>query len=142
MHDGLAFVLFGSVQVRAFNPWPGCHATFMLESNDADKRGLNEAGTNKGKSQEAFPEMEGVAEKMKLRIIKTVVGQKEDWKGQCISDITATKHALHVMCNDGSVLSILQVQKAGKKPVSIQAFANGELQNRRMHRAVSQHFDD
>lgn len=130
------------MQVRAFTLWPGCNATFLLESNDADINGLNEAETTKGRSTETFPKTEGVAEKMKLKIVKTVVGKKEDWKGKCISDVTAAKHALHVMCNDGSVLSILQVQKAGKKPVSIQAFANGELQNRRMHRPVSQDFDD
>ena len=141
-HNSLDFPVLGAMQVRAFTPWPACNAAFMLESNDADIHGLDEAETKRGRSKETFPEMEGVAEKMTLKIVKTVVGKPEDWKGRCISDVTATKHALHVMCNDGSVLSILQVQKAGKKPVSIQAFANGELQNRRMHRPVSQDLDD
>ena len=135
----MAFFL-GTTQVRAFTPWPGCNATFMLESNDAGIHRLDEARTNRGKITEWFPVVEGVTEKMKLKIVKTVVGKREDWKGKCLTDVTATKHALHVMCRDGSVLSILQVQKAGKKPVSIQAFANGELQNRRMHRAIAQDF--
>lgn len=123
--------------MRAFTPWPGCSATFMLESVDADIDGLDAAENNKGNSKKT----EGVAEKMKLKILKTVVGRAEDWKGKCNSDVTVTKHALHVKCNDGSVLSILQVQKAGKKPVSIQAFANGDLQNTKLHRTVAQDSD-
>ena len=142
MHGSLGISFLGAMQVRAFTPWPGCNATFMLESNDADVHGLNELEIKQDKSKATFPELSVVAEKMKLKILKTVVGKPEDWKGRGISDVTATKHALHVMCNDGSVLSILQVQKPGKKPVSIQAFANGELQNRRMYRPESQDFDD
>ena len=130
------------MKVRAFTPWPGSNATFMLETIKADILGQSVAETKIAGSKERFPEMKGVTEKMKLKIIKTVVGKAEDWKGESKSDVTATKHALHVMCNDGSVLSILQVQKAGKKPVPIQAFANGELQGRRMHRPMAQDFDD
>ena len=81
--------------------------------------------------------MQGIAEEMSVKVVKTLVGKSEDCKGDCPTDITVSKHALQVMCVDGSVLSILQVQKAGKKPVSIQAFANGVLQNRRMHRALT-----
>lgn len=135
-------MVFGAMQVRAFTPWPGCSATFMLESLDADIDGLNAAENNKGNSKETCPETEVVAEKMTLKVLKTVVGKAEEWKGECMSDVTVTKHALHVKCNDGSVLSILQVQKAGKKPVSIQAFANGDLQNTRLRRSVAQTLDN
>ena len=134
-------MVLGAMQVRAFTPWPGCNATFLLESVDADIDALDAAENNNGNNNGTSPEVEGVAEKMKLKILKTVVGKAEDWKGKCKSDVTVTKHALHVMCNDGSVLSILQVQKAGKKPVSIQAFANGDLQNTKLHRTVTQDSD-
>lgn len=119
--------------MRAFFPWPGSKATFTFEVTGADSESDKEQAPS-NKQLEDFD----VRGKMVLKVIKTVVGKPKDWKGKRDTDITVTKDAMHVRCDDGSVLSILQVQKAGKKPVSIQAFANGELQNAFIHRNLPQ----
>ena len=109
---------------------------FMLEENPSDS---DEEVSPSNKDQQD-PDVGPKAEIMVLKVTKTVVGKPKSWKGKHDTDITITKDALHVKCDDGSILSVLQVQKPGKKPVSIQAFANGELQNRRIHRNVPQDY--
>ena len=66
---------------------------------------------------------------MNLKILKTTVGKADDWQGEEETDITVTRDALHVKCADDTVLSILQLQIPGKKPVSVLSFANGSLQD-------------
>ena len=94
--------------MRAFTPWPGTKQRFIL----------HEKGTSRDDGT-----------KLNLKVLKTAVGKSEDWKGKESTDITVTKDALHVRCTDGSVLSILQLQMSGKKPVSALSFANGMLQS-------------
>lgn len=102
------------LQVRAFNPWPGAKQKFDIVS---DK--------------------DGTTEIQNIKILKTVVGKEEDWKGEDVTDITATKDALHVHCDDGTILSILQLQLPGKAPVTPRALANGKLQGKTFYRASS-----
>jgi len=45
-----------------------------------------------------------------------------------------TKEALHIKCNDGTVLSVLRLQMPSKRPISPVAFMNGVLQNMTIHR--------
>ena len=101
------------LQVRAFTPWPGTKQKFTLQPNaDSDR----------------------IEEEHTIKIMKTVVGKAEDWCGDEDTDITATKDGLHIKCNDGTVLSVLQLQMPSKKPVSPVAFMNGSLRNMTMHR--------
>ncbi len=101
------------LQVRAFTPWPGTKQKFILQPNaDSDR----------------------IEEEHSIKITKTVVGKAEDWSGDEDTDITATKEGLHIKCNDGTVLSVLQLQMPSKKPISPVAFMNGALRNMTMHR--------
>ena len=100
-------------QVRAFTPWPGTKQKFILQP-DADS--------------------DGVEAEHSIKITKTVVGKAEDWSGKEDTDITVTKKALHIKCDDGTVLSVLQLQMPSKRPVSPVAFMNGALRNMTMHR--------
>ena len=101
------------LQVRAFTPWPGTKQKFILQPNaDTDR----------------------MEEEHSIKITKTVVGKAEDWSGDEDTDITATKEGLHIQCNDGTVLSVLQLQMPSKKPISPVAFMNGALRNMTMHR--------
>ncbi len=101
------------LQVRAFTPWPGTKQNFILQP-DADS--------------------DGTEQEHSIKITKTVVGKAEDWSGDEDTDITVTKEALHIKCNDGTVLSVLQLQMPSKKPISPLAFTNGALRNMTMHR--------
>ena len=131
--------LMSVVQVRAFTPWPGSNAVFLLESPDVEAPSDDEElEALQLKAKAHFHTTHGQSDLIRLKILKTVVGKAEDWRGEHPTDVTVTKDALHVKCDDGSVLSILQVQKAGKKPMLIQAFCNGDLQNRLLHRPVFQ----
>ena len=103
------------VQVRAFTPWPGAKQSFLLRPN-ADSKDEGEAHS--------------------IKIVKTVVGKADNWQGEDITDVTWTKEAMHVKCNDGSVLSILQLQIPGKRSISPVEFANGALRNKTMHRRL------
>ena len=106
--------------MRAFTPWPGAKQSFLLrpntDSEDADSRAGVEAHS--------------------IKIVKTVVGKAEDWQGKDSTDVTWTKEAMHIKCNDGSVLSVLQLQMPGKRSISPVEFANGALRNKTMHRAT------
>lgn len=101
------------LQVRAFTPWPGTKQKFILQP-DADSVGIDE--------------------EYSIKIVKTVVGKAEDWSGEEDTDITVTKEALHIKCNDGTVLSVLRLQMPSKRPISPVAFMNGVLQNMTIHR--------
>lgn len=100
-------------QVRAFTPWPGTKQKFILRPDAVS---------------------DDVEEEHSIKITKTIVGKAEDWAGDEDTDITVTKEALHIKCNDGTVLSVLQLQMPSKKPISPVAFVNGSLRNRTMHR--------
>lgn len=104
--------------MRAFVGWPGTKQTFLLQKIDSDDS-----------DDEDDPEIV-----TKIKVMKSAVGTIDDWQGQERTDITVTKRALHVKCNDDSVLSILQLQMPGKRPVSPLAFANGPLQGRTIQR--------
>ena len=101
------------LQVRAFTPWPGTKQKFILRPDAVS---------------------DDVEEEHSIKITKTIVGKAEDWAGDEDTDITVTKEALHIKCNDGTVLSVLQLQMPSKKPISPVAFVNGSLRNRTMHR--------
>ncbi|KAL0030331.1 hypothetical protein WJX77_010450 [Trebouxia sp. C0004] len=100
-------------QVRAFTPWPGTKQKFSLQPNE---------------------DSEGIEGEYSIKIMKTVVGKAGDWSGKEDRDITATQEALHIKCNDGTVLSVLRLQMPSKGPITPAAFMNGALRNMTMHR--------
>ena len=112
-----------ALQVRAFKPWPSAKQRFLLEPIERDSEAASE-GTSEPESEE-----------ITIKVLKTVIGREEDWQGTDDRDVTVTKDALHVKCGNGTVLSILLLQLPGRKPVTPNAFINGYLQNRTLHKA-------
>eukprot|EP00898_Chlorokybus_atmophyticus_P005595 jgi/Chlat1/6036/Chrsp4S06329 len=90
-------------KVRAFAGWPGTRAHFAIEKED------------------------GSQELIELKIVATRVADENESE-QCRSkgkEVTIMYEELQVVCGDGSVLQVLEVQPPAKKVQSARAFWNG-----------------
>jgi methionyl-tRNA formyltransferase len=98
-------------KVRAFAGWPGAWAWFQ-------------------KSDAAAADSDAAAAKQpltKLKLIRTEVGQQQQEVSSNSSSraVSLQRGALEVVCADGSVLRVLQVQPEGKKPMDAKSYVNG-----------------
>lgn len=95
-------------KVRAFAGWPGTFHSFLLHSADAS-----------------------AVEELELKVLRTRVGSSaaaaEASSSQSIAarEVWVGKDELRVVCGDGSVLEILEVQAPGKRAVAARDFING-----------------
>jgi methionyl-tRNA formyltransferase len=89
-------------KVRAFAGWPGTYHAFAL----ADDAGDTEA--------------------IELKVLRTRVAAAESaTPGAGGNGVEVAGDALRVLCGDGRVLEILEVQAPGRRPVAARDFANG-----------------
>jgi methionyl-tRNA formyltransferase len=103
------------MQVRAFAGWPGTHTTFHIKGEE-------------GQSNRTVD----------VRVIRTrVVEQSADANSNVslpsgsLLELSVA-NGLQVPCKRGTILEILELQPAGKKPMSALAFVNG-LKGRHIH---------
>lgn len=92
-------------KVRAFAGWPGTYHTFELIKDGTE-----------------------AVEYVEIKIIKTRVREDASKSSTPPVDprtVVRTKDALEIVCGDGHVLQILELQTPGKKAAKAQAFING-----------------
>jgi methionyl-tRNA formyltransferase len=93
------------MQVRAFVGWPGTQAVLLLRSHD------------------------GTADReMEVKVTRTRVSQEVPQSNPSSQEgfIEASHEGqMLISCGGGSVLQVLELQPAGKKPMSATAFLNG-----------------
>jgi methionyl-tRNA formyltransferase len=98
-------------KVRAFAGWPGAWAWF--QKSDAAAAADSDAAAAKQPLT-------------KLKLIRTEVGQQQPQQHTENSKaVSLQSGALEVVCADGSVLRVLQVQPEGKKPMDAKSYVNG-----------------
>mmetsp|Transcript_44373 Transcript_44373/g.172499 ORF Transcript_44373/g.172499 Transcript_44373/m.172499 type:complete len:364 (-) Transcript_44373:1494-2585(-) len=98
-------------KIRAFAGWPGVWAEFISET------------------------AKGVREELRIKLITSRVHEAEGGPALGVHEINlgACKDALRVVCDDGSVLDILELQPQGKKPMPAKQF-KGSLQGKTFSR--------
>ena len=96
--------------VRAFQGWPGTRATLFVEG--------------------------GAPEGVAMKVLTTRVGVAAMSSPGDVTRVHATKEALSITCDDGSVLDVLQLQVPGGKPMSAGAYVAG-LRGMQLRRAAT-----
>ena len=93
-------------KVRAFVPWPGAYHTFRLMDGSGNDIGL-----------------------LELKIVRTRVGSQSEGVGVAGGKrnvvMTTPKGEMKIVCGDGHVLELLEVQAPGRKVVAAKDFVNG-----------------
>lgn len=91
-------------KARGFAGWPGIWSTFVMCNSEGEK-----------------------SEPQRIKIISTVlVGPTPDTPTQAVQVIKiGKKEVLRVVCGDGSILGITEVQPPGKKVMATRDFVNG-----------------
>eukprot|EP00188_Purpureofilum_apyrenoidigerum_P001669 Plantae.Rhodophyta-Purpureofilum_apyrenoidigerum.ctg1944.p1 GENE.Plantae.Rhodophyta-Purpureofilum_apyrenoidigerum.ctg1944~~Plantae.Rhodophyta-Purpureofilum_apyrenoidigerum.ctg1944.p1 ORF type:complete len:374 (-),score=78.73 Plantae.Rhodophyta-Purpureofilum_apyrenoidigerum.ctg1944:1576-2697(-) len=98
-------------KVRAFADWPGVWAEFISESPS------------------------GKREELRVKLLTTKVHKADGGPALGVHeiDIKAGDDAIRIVCDDGSVLDVLELQPQGRKPMTAKAFKVG-LQNKTFSR--------
>mmetsp|Transcript_6335 Transcript_6335/g.19127 ORF Transcript_6335/g.19127 Transcript_6335/m.19127 type:complete len:374 (+) Transcript_6335:58-1179(+) len=98
-------------KVRAFADWPGVWAEFVSEASSGKK------------------------EELRVKLLTTKVHKADGGPALGVHDIDtgAGGDALRIVCDDGSVLDVMELQPQGRKPMAAKAFKVG-LQNKRFYR--------
>ena len=94
--------------VRAFQGWPGTRATLYVDG--------------------------GAPEGVAVKVLATRVGTPSTSPPGDVTQVQATKEALSITCDDGTVLDVLQLQVPGGKPMSAGAYVAG-LRGMQLRRA-------
>eukprot|EP00172_Hildenbrandia_rubra_P000172 Plantae.Rhodophyta-Hildenbrandia_rubra.ctg10765.p2 GENE.Plantae.Rhodophyta-Hildenbrandia_rubra.ctg10765~~Plantae.Rhodophyta-Hildenbrandia_rubra.ctg10765.p2 ORF type:complete len:269 (+),score=51.87 Plantae.Rhodophyta-Hildenbrandia_rubra.ctg10765:1255-2061(+) len=98
-------------KVRGRSMWPGTWGTFILKGkNDGDE-----------------------IEEIMLKIVRTQVEAGDKAAALGVHEVRYEDGALHVVCDDGSILRVLEVQKKGGNVMNATAFWNG-LRGRTLER--------
>jgi methionyl-tRNA formyltransferase len=93
-------------QVRAFAPWPGTHADFVLEQQPGG----------------------GGGERVQIKILSTRVAGSGDVPADAAAAgrvVWGPGGRMLVPCGGGGALEVLQLQQPAKKAVAARDFANG-----------------
>lgn len=95
--------------VRAFQGWPGTRTTLFVEGGEPG----------------------GIT----VKVLASRVGAPAGSSGD-VHLVRVSKDALHITCDDGSVLDVLQLQVPGGKPMSAAAYVAG-LRGKQLRRAAA-----
>jgi methionyl-tRNA formyltransferase len=101
-------------KVRAFAGWPGAWAWFQK----------SDAAAADGADSDAAAAAAAKQPLTKLKLMRTEVGQQQPHTENSRA-VSLQSGALEVVCADGSVLRVLQVQPEGKKPMDAKSYVNG-----------------
>lgn len=107
--------------------WPGLWSTFQVITADAK---APEAGTGAGDAElGALEEEWAAAEAQRIKIVTTTVLADAPGAAAPTRLVTAAKHGradvLRVVCGDGSVLGVLELQPPGKRVLAARDYLNG-----------------
>lgn len=100
-------------KVRGFSMWPGTFLYFFIGDDD-------------GESADA--DADSATEPVKVKIIKSRVLHDAAGSVELTKDVELgpnKKSGLHLVCGDGSVLELLQVQPVTRKAMDAKSFVNG-----------------
>lgn len=97
-------------KIRGFSMWPGTFMYFQIGDDEDDDAGGSSA-----------------AEPVKVKIIQSRVLQEEGSANptNVVELGPAKTDGLHLVCGDGSVLELLQVQPVTRKAMDARSFVNG-----------------
>ena len=102
--------------MRAFAPWPGTHADFVIEAAGSGGSGGAEAAAAAG------------GERVQIKVLATRVADAADVPaGDAAAGrvVWAPGGRMLVPCGGGGALEVLQLQQPAKKAVTARDFANG-----------------
>jgi methionyl-tRNA formyltransferase len=117
-------------QARAFAPWPGTFADFLVEEAPPEGGGSSSGGSDAGPSGGSSS-----GSKLQLKILSTRVADASEIPADAAAArrvVWAKGGRMLVPCGGGGALEVLQLQQPAKKAVSARDLFNG-LKGRQLY---------
>ena len=106
-------------RVRAFAGWPGTWTMISIGGAAAERVKIITTVVLSSSSSSSTSAAEAEAEAVSDRKVMSLIKVQEE------NDSKSKSEALRVVCGDGSVLGVLELQPPGKKTMAAKAFVNG-----------------